>query len=287
VPKRGVTRSAESSGAGSGPTHKGQADPPEFRPEDDTIVAYLSPRVATSTPATSVAAPHPAPSRQRAAALVTAFALVLAALLTGAVTARPAGATSVEDSFTDRLNEARESRGIPSLATRAHLVAVARDQAARMASKSSLYHNPNLTSDVANWRWVGENVGYGPDAGAVHVAFMNSPAHKANILDRDYTEVGIGSVVRNGRVWVAQVFRRPARITSSSARTVSSVASRPDQALRLGSRGAAVTRVQARLGLSRTGYYGRFTQAAISSFQRQQGWAGRGNCGRKTWSRLF
>ena len=32
------------------------------------------------------------------------------------------------------------------------------------------------------------NVGYGPDALTVHVAFMNSPAHKANILDRDYTE---------------------------------------------------------------------------------------------------
>ena len=46
---------------------------------------------------------------------------------------------------------------------------------------------------------------------SVHTAFMNSPAHKANILDRDYTEVGIGAVVANGRVWVAQVFRRPMR----------------------------------------------------------------------------
>ena len=250
-------------------------------------MAHPSPRVTASTAATSVAAPHPAPLRPRAAALVTAFALVVAALLTGAVTARPAGATSVEDTFVDRLNSARTSRGIPALVTRAHLVAVAREQAARMAAKSSLYHNPNLTSDVNNWRWVGENVGYGPDALTVHVAFMNSPAHKANILDRDYTEIGIGSVVRDGRVWVAEVFRRPARITTSSVRTVSTTASRPDHVLRPGSRGAAVTRVQARLGLSRTGYYGRFTQAAVSRFQRQQGWAGRGNCGRKTWSRLF
>ena len=251
-------------------------------------MAHLSPRVTASIAAPSVAALIVAPVRQRAAALVTAFVLVLAALLTGAVTARPAGATNVEDTFTDRLNQARSSRGAPQLTTRAHLVAVAREQAVRMANRSTLYHNPNLTSDVSNWRWVGENVGYGPDADTVHVAFMNSPAHKANILDRDYTEVGIGSVVRNGRVWVAEVFRRPARIiTSSSVRSVSSVASRPDHALRLGNRGAAVTRVQARLGLSRTGYYGRYTKAAVSRFQLRQGWAGRGNVGPKTWSRLF
>ncbi|MCY7373845.1 MAG: CAP domain-containing protein [Spirochaetaceae bacterium] len=250
-------------------------------------MAHLSPRVTASTGAPSVAALIVAPVRQRAAALVTAFVLVLAALLTGAVTARPAGATNVEDTFTDRLNQARSSRGAPQLTTRAHLVAVAREQAVRMANRSTLYHNPNLTSDVNNWRWVGENVGYGPDAATVHVAFMNSPAHKANILDRDYTEVGIGAVVRDGRVWVAEVFRRPARITTSSVRTVSSVASRPDHALRLGSRGAAVTRVQARLGLSRTGYYGTYTKAAVSRFQQRQGWDGRGNCGRKTWARLF
>jgi uncharacterized protein YkwD len=38
---------------------------------------------------------------------------------------------------------------------------------------------------------------------------MHSPEHKANILDRDYTQVGIGAVTVNGRVWVAEVFRRP------------------------------------------------------------------------------
>ena len=162
-----------------------------------------------------------------------------------------------------------------------------------MADRSKLYHNPGLTSDVNNWRWVGENVGYGPDADTVHVAFMNSPAHKANILDRDYTEVGIGAVVRNGRVWVAEIFRRPARTTTSSAKSVSSTGSTGstaatyDRVLRLGSRGATVKRVQARLGLSRTGYYGRFTQTAVSRFQQRQGWAGRGNTGPKTWSHLF
>jgi len=36
-----------------------------------------------------------------------------------------------------------------------------------------------------------------------------------------------------------------------------------------------------------TGFYGTHTKAAVSRFQKAQGWAGRGNVGRRTWSRLF
>jgi uncharacterized protein YkwD len=219
-------------------------------------------------------------ARRTVAAVLTALSLVVAALVTGAATAGPAGANSVEDTFTAKLNYARASRGIPRLATRSSLVNVARAQANRMASRNTLYHNPNLTTDVTNWRYVGENVGYGPDALTVHVAFMNSPGHRANILDRDYTEVGIGAVVVDGRVWVAEVFRRPLRITTSSVATFS-------HTLRYGSTGASVKRVQGRLDLRQTGFYGTYTHRAVSRFQRGLGWAGRGNVGPKTWSRLF
>jgi uncharacterized protein YkwD len=220
------------------------------------------------------------PSRRSLAAAFTALSLVLAAFVTGAATAGPAGATSVEDTFTAKLNYARASRGIPRLAVRSALVTVARAQAHRMADRNTLYHNPNLTTDVTNWRWVGENVGYGPDALTVHVAFMQSAPHRANILDRDYTEVGIGAVVVDGRVWVAEVFRRPMRITTSSVATFSHV-------LHYGSTGADVRRVQGRLHLRQTGFYGTYTRAAVSRFQRGLGWQGRGNVGRHTWARLF
>jgi hypothetical protein len=216
-------------------------------------------------------------------ALLAALALTAAMLVTGAVTARPAGATTVEDTFTTKINQARAARGLPRLTTRPHLVAVARDWAARMAGQSKLYHNPRLTSDVNNWRWVGENVGYGPDALTVHVAFMNSPGHRANILDRDYSEVGVGAVVRGGRVWVAEVFRQPLRVRTSATRSYATFR----HALRYGSEGPAVRRVQSRLGVSPTGFYGYETKAAVSQYQRSLGWRGRGNVGRHTWSRLF
>ena len=218
---------------------------------------------------------------------VTTLALALAAVLTGTLTAAPAGATTAEDSLTARLNGARSDQGLPSLAPRSDLVAVARAQATRMADSGTLYHNPNLTTDVANWRWVGENVGYGPDALTVHVAFMNSPAHKANILDRDYTEVGIGAVTVNGRVWVAEVFRRPLRVTTSTRTTSVGGTATFSHTLRYGSTGAAVKRVQGRLSLRQTGYYGTYTRRAVARFQRAQGWTGRGNVGPKTWGRLF
>ena len=43
-----------------------------------------------------------------------AFALVVTVLAAGAVTAPPAGASSVEDTFTSRINKARASAGLPS-----------------------------------------------------------------------------------------------------------------------------------------------------------------------------
>jgi uncharacterized protein YkwD len=224
---------------------------------------------------------------------VTTLALALAAVLTGTLTAAPAGATTAEDSLTARLNGARSDQGLPSLATRSDLVAVARAQATRMADSGTLYHNPNLTTDVANWRWVGENVGYGPDVQTVHVAFMNSDAHRANILDTDFTEVGIGVVERGDRVWVAEVFRRPETVTtSSSGSSTRSSGASPTLAtfhhtLRYGSTGASVRRVQGRLHLRQTGFYGTYTKAAVSRFQKHLGWAGRGNVGPGTWSRLF
>jgi uncharacterized protein YkwD len=214
---------------------------------------------------------------------LTTLALALATVLTGALTAAPAGATTAEDSLTARLNGARSDHGLPSLATRSDLVAVARAQATRMADSGTLYHNPNLTTDVTNWRSVGENVGYGPDVQTVHVAFMNSDGHRANILDTDYTEVGVGVVERGDRVWVAEVFRRPQTVTTSSTTTLATF----HHTLRYGSTGDAVRRVQGRLHLRQTGFYGTHTKAAVSRFQKAQGWAGSGNVGPRTWSRLF
>jgi chemotaxis protein histidine kinase CheA len=130
--------------------------------------------------------------------------------------AAPASASAAGD-FVSRINSARSAAGRPRLAVRSDLASVAWEHSRRMASKDDLYHNPNLSSSVSNWQAVGENVGRGGDVPSLHVAFMNSPSHRANILDRDFTEVGVGTYIDgNGILWVTEVFRRPFRSTTTT-----------------------------------------------------------------------
>jgi hypothetical protein len=78
-----------------------------------------------------------------------------------------------------------------------------------MASGDRIYHNPNLQSQVRNWRIVAENVGRGSDADWVHGAFMASASHRAIILDGRVTELGVGSFRKGGLLYVVEVFRLP------------------------------------------------------------------------------
>ncbi|MDQ1599966.1 MAG: hypothetical protein QOD68_1440 [Actinomycetota bacterium] len=215
--------------------------------------------------------------------------LLSAALLTSTfigLSPAPASATGPNtSSILSAVNSARSAAGRRPLSLRSDLSAVAYNWSQHMAATGTLAHNPSLTRQVSNWRWVGENVGYGPDVQTVHVAFMNSDGHRANILDTDYTQVGVGVVERGDRVWVAEVFRRPQTVTTSSTGTTTLATFH--HTLRYGSTGDAVRRVQGRLHLRQTGFYGTYTKAAVSRFQKTQGWAGRGNVGPRTWSRLF
>ena len=117
--------------------------------------------------------------------------------------------TPVEASFLTRIASARANHDLPAYRVGRTITEVAREQARRMAARGTLFHNPDLTSDVPNWQFVGENVGFGPDSVTLHRAFMDSAPHRANILDKDFTRIGVGAVVRDGRVWVAEVFKTP------------------------------------------------------------------------------
>src|SRR4051794_17950005 len=138
--------------------------------------------------------------------------------------AAPAGATAaavapatalasgydLEAQFVADMNAARQASGLAPYAVAYDLVAVARGHSQRMASQQSLYHNPGLTTEVHSWQAVGENVGEGPSVSDIHTAFMNSPEHRANILDHDFTQVGVGVTVDgHGIIWVTEDFRQP------------------------------------------------------------------------------
>jgi hypothetical protein len=149
-----------------------------------------------------------------------AVAVVLA-MLVGLVAA-PGASASTSGSFVSLVNSARASAGLKGYAVSSDLTSVAQGQAQRMASQQKLYHNPGLATQVKSWKYVGENVGYGPDVSTLFSAFMHSAPHRANILDHDFTQVGIGAVTVGGTLWVSMVFRDPMHATTSKPSTGSS-----------------------------------------------------------------
>ncbi len=155
------------------------------------------------------------PNRPSLTIAMTLFAAALLALLPNA----PADAAvdrAAEEELICSLNDARRSEGLPPLRVNSDLTRVARAHSVVMGNRSHLHHNPNLAGDVTNWRVVGENVGRGPSAGALHRALMNSPGHRANILHTRYTDVGIGVERRGSTLWITQVFRLPRSSTSGT-----------------------------------------------------------------------
>lgn len=218
-----------------------------------------------------------APSR-RLPALLAAVLVLLSVLVVDGALARPAAAATATPAqvLIAKMNAARVAAGLRPYVVRSDLTTVAQAQARRMASSGTLYHNPYLTTAVTNWRWVGENVGYAPDALTLNSAFMASPGHKANILDRDFTEVGVGFVVSGGRLWASETFRTPLHATTSST-------ARSHPYLRHGSRGSAVRRVQRKLHLRVTGYYNRRTVIAVRRYQHSHHLRVTGTVNAATW----
>ncbi|MGH2795946.1 MAG: CAP domain-containing protein [Actinomycetota bacterium] len=102
--------------------------------------------------------------------------------------------TSDEGALLSYTNAARAQYGKSKLSVASDLTAVARQHSKEMAAKGAIFHNSSLPSDVSGWKKIGENVGRGPSAKAVHQAFMSSSSHRTHILDGSYDQIGIGAV---------------------------------------------------------------------------------------------
>ena len=105
--------------------------------------------------------PTGSPSRRRVLLrLAVASALGVTSVGGAIALAAPASAvTSDASAYLARINAERVNHGLPALTMRSDLNSVAQGWANHMALAGLLSHNPNLTSQVANWQTVGENVG--------------------------------------------------------------------------------------------------------------------------------
>jgi len=144
--------------------------------------------------------------------LALAVALLTATTLGGVgltgITAAPAAAgLTVEANLVQRINNARARNGLPPVALRGRLSDYARRQSARMADARSLFHTASFSA-ICCWSSIAENVGVAGSARQVHLNFLASPGHRANILDPGKREVGVGVVRSGGRLWVTEIFRQ-------------------------------------------------------------------------------
>lgn len=115
--------------------------------------------------------------------------------------------TAEESCFTSRINGARERAGLSPYETNADLAGIARTHSQKMAESGTIYHSTNLASVAPRgWKSLGENVGMGPTCDAIHNAFMNSPSHRANVLEPKFAFVGVGVVIASNTIFVTEVF---------------------------------------------------------------------------------
>ncbi len=98
-------------------------------------------------------------------------------------------------------NTQRASNGLGSLKLNSKLNASAQAKANDMVARDYWAHNtpdgdePWVFIDAAGYSYkkAGENLAYGfSTSDATVIGWMNSPSHRANILDTSYTEVGFG-----------------------------------------------------------------------------------------------
>lgn len=106
-------------------------------------------------------------------------------------------------------NASRGGFGIPNLTLNREMSQVARRHTLAMARAGELFHtgDAGVYLDGMSWHAWGENVGFTPgDVDSVQDAFMDSPPHRTNLLNRGFRHVAIGAVRVDGVLWVTVFF---------------------------------------------------------------------------------
>jgi uncharacterized protein YkwD len=126
------------------------------------------------------------------------------------------GSSTDERSLFEAVNHERKAHGRGILKWDQGLATAARQHAQEMAKRGTVEHRfpdePSLPSRAAKagarFISISENDVQAASAKVAHSDFMNSPNHKANILDPDVDSVGIGLAERGGQLFVVQDFSK-------------------------------------------------------------------------------
>ncbi len=128
--------------------------------------------------------------------------------------------TTLEQQNLNWLNNLRVQHGARRLRMNNKLLIAARKHSALMAAKNQMSHDlggtlPQRLAAVGyKWSWAGENIaynyGYSNPWQTLFEQWKNSPEHLANMLNTEFTEVGLGFSVNGNYSWGTQDFGKPA-----------------------------------------------------------------------------
>jgi len=148
---------------------------------------------------------------------VAAILVLLIVSSSHAAPAAPAGgrpSNSAEQMLYDAVNRERASLGLRQLQWDTALANAARLHTTLLAEHDALSHRFDGEADLqtrlrlagARFSLVAENVAQAPDVSTLHIAWMNSAPHRANILDPQVDSIGIAIERRGEEYYATQDF---------------------------------------------------------------------------------
>jgi len=164
-----------------------------------------------------------------AIAVVSVGALLGSAFLSSTYLGSGSMAAVISSTLVSLTNTDRATQNLGTLTVNPELTAAAQAKADDMAAKSYFAHTS--PDGKTSWYWfkeagysftyAGENLAVDfSDSDAVENAWMNSPTHRANILNGHYTEIGIasaeGTYEGHHTIFVVQMFGAPAHASTGS-----------------------------------------------------------------------
>ncbi|MFI2711795.1 CAP domain-containing protein [Micromonospora sp. NPDC018662] len=206
---RSAERTAADAPVAAAPSSTGETD---ATPSPDALAsgsASASPSAAPTSARpspTKKVAPKPsrttAPSRQQQRSSAPSG--------TTARTTSSGGLSAELRQVVDLVNQERAKAGCKALGVDTKLTLAAQRHSQDQADHKTMTHDGSDGSDVGKrldrvgyaWRAYGENVAWNQQSpAAVMDAWMNSPGHRANILNCSFTEIGVGVARSNGPYW--------------------------------------------------------------------------------------
>ncbi|MGN7477418.1 CAP domain-containing protein [Solibacillus silvestris] len=123
---------------------------------------------------------------------------------------------SIEEKVVELTNAERAKNGLQALQIDRAVMAAAREKSQDMKSHNYFSHtSPTFGSPFdrlkalgISYKSAGENIAKGQKTPEQVVeAWMNSAGHRANILNKDFTHIGVG-YVQDGNIWTQQFIKK-------------------------------------------------------------------------------